>query len=179
MGFHERVETELLRGAHQPCGRRIVEVAEDEQRGVSARLPQLAQVLRRREEALGEQRHVGRRPRRAQVVERAGEGGVHEDGDGPRSSRSYAGTTSSTRAPGLMSPTDGERRLNSAIAPKPGAESASANLTSAENSTSSSSRAAAAPESIASRACAMPSRRLSAWPAAAIPPAALRITADR
>src|ERR1019366_1055672 len=48
-----------------------------------------------------------------------------------------------------------------------------------ENATSSSRRAAAAPESIASRARSIPSRRFSAWPAAAMPPAALRITAAR
>ena len=56
-----------------------------------------------------------------------------------------------------MSPADGERRLNSAIAPKPGAREAVGEPHERENSTSSSSRAAAAPESIASRAAAIPS----------------------
>ena len=41
---------------------------------------------------------------------------------------SYARAISTTSAPGRMSPADGERRLNSAIAPNPGAARASANL---------------------------------------------------
>ena len=79
-----------------------------------------------------------------------------------------------------MSPIDGERRLNSAMAREAGLRERVANLMRPrENATSSSSRAAAAPESIASRARSIPSRRFSAWPAAAIPPAALRMTAER
>ena len=48
-----------------------------------------------------------------------------------------------------------------------------------ENATSSSSRAAAAPESSASRAISMPSRRSAAWPPAAIAPAAFSRIAER
>ncbi len=87
---------------------------------------------------------------------------------------SFAGSAS-----GRMSPADGERRFTSAIARRPGCASASANLIERENSTSSSRRAAAAPESIAACAYSMPSRRFSACPAAAMPPAALRTTAAR
>ena len=86
VGLDERVEAELVRGAHELRGRRVVEVAEDEERRVGARLPQLAQVLLGREEALGEQRQADGRARRTQVVERAGERVVHEHRDGARSS---------------------------------------------------------------------------------------------
>ena len=61
--------------------------------------------------------------RGAEVVERAREALVDEHRD--RRSlrpRSYAGTMSSTRASGRMSPIDGERRLNSAIAESSGCD---------------------------------------------------------
>ena len=87
-------------------------------------------------------------------------------------------------ASGRRSPADGERRLTSAIAARPGPASASRNLMPmppepGEKAISSSSRSPAAPESIASRASPTPSRRSAAWPAAAIAPAALSTTAER
>ena len=42
--------------------------------------------------------------------------------------RSYAVATEPTSPPGRSSPAEGERRLNSAIAPNPGASNASRNL---------------------------------------------------
>ena len=86
VGLDERVETELLRRGHQLRRGRVVEVAQDEESCVGACLPHVAQVLLRREEAFREQRQVDCRTRRAQVVERARERVVDEDGDGPRSS---------------------------------------------------------------------------------------------
>src|SRR5579864_4814951 len=136
-------------------------------------------MLFRREEALREQRHAGRRTRRAQVVDRAGETRVDEHGDRVRAvacvkgdellhTRVRADVAERGRAPLELG--DGrEPRL----AQRVGESHA------CENSTSSWRRAAATPESIASRARTMPSRRFSAWPAAAIPPAALRTTAER
>src|SRR5207248_5219429 len=179
VGLHERVESELVRSAHEPGRRRVVEVAEDEECGIRSRLPQLAQVLLRREETLREQRQVGRRPRRAQVVERARERGVHEDRNGPCASGLVS--RDDLLDPRSGADVTGRRRAALELGDRTEAGSGERVRESheRENSTSSSSRIAAAPESIASRACAMPSCRFAAWPAAAIPPAALRITADR
>ena len=87
VSLHERVEAELFGDSQQSRGRRVVEVAQDEERRVRAGLPHLAQLLLRREEALREQRHASGRPCSAKVVERARERGVDEDGDGARSTR--------------------------------------------------------------------------------------------
>jgi hypothetical protein len=56
VGLDERVETELLRRGDQLRRGRVVEVAQDEERRVGARLPHVAQVFLRREEAFREQR---------------------------------------------------------------------------------------------------------------------------
>ncbi len=177
----ERVETDVARRTADERRRRlVVEVAEDEERGVGARLAHLAQLLLGREEALREQRQ-----RLSLRARRAGRRCVPPKRSSTRTEmalappRSYAGTMSSTRASGRMSPIDGERRLNSAIAESRRPDSASWKPHVRENSTSSSSRAAAAPESSASRACSRPSRMSSASLTAAIPPAALRSTAER
>ena len=115
----------------------------------------------------------------AQVVPVAAEALVDEHGDGGRAgaSRSRAAIGAGS-ASGRMSPSEGERRLNSAIAPRPGAAKR-VPKPHCENLASSSSRSAAAPESIASRASSSPSRRSAAWPAAAIAPAAFRRIASR
>ena len=80
----ERVEPEPLGVGHQRRGRRVVEVAEDEERGVGAGFAHLAQMLGRREEALREERDVGHGPGGAEVVERAGEALVDEHRDRAR-----------------------------------------------------------------------------------------------
>ena len=59
--FDERVEPERIGAVHQRAGGAVVEVAQDEQRGVGAGVARLAQVIGRREEPLREQRHVGGR----------------------------------------------------------------------------------------------------------------------
>src|SRR3954447_848993 len=136
-------------------------------------------MLLGREKALRQQRQPGDSPRRTQVVERARERLVNEDGDGPRSARLVR--RHDVLHPGAGADVAGRRRAPLELGDR--AETGSGERVGEpherENSTSSSSRAAAAPESIASRACATPSLRLSAWPAAAIPPAALRTTAER
>ena len=67
--------------AQQLRGLRVVEVAEQQQHGVGAGLLRRAQVLGRREEALGEQRQARGCARGAQVVPRAAEALVDEDRD--------------------------------------------------------------------------------------------------
>jgi hypothetical protein len=62
----------------QRGGGGVVEVAQDQQRGVGARVTRGAQVLRRREEALGEQRQVRHGAGGAQVVPAAGKALVDE-----------------------------------------------------------------------------------------------------
>ena len=86
VGLDERLQPQLAGAAQQPCRRGVVEVAQQEQHGVGARLARRAQVLLRREEALREQRQPRGRARRAQVVPRAAEAVVdeHRDGRGAR-----------------------------------------------------------------------------------------------
>ncbi len=83
----ERVKADLLREGHERRGARVVQVAEDQQRGVGACLARGAQVVRRREEALGEQRQLRGGAGGAQVVPAAGEELVdkHRHGGGPAS----------------------------------------------------------------------------------------------
>ncbi len=82
----KRVEASFLGRAHQLARSPVVEVTQDEQRRVGARVPRLAQMRVGREEPLREQGQLRRRARRAQVVDGAGERVVDEDGDGPRAS---------------------------------------------------------------------------------------------
>src|SRR5581483_4548811 len=175
----ERVETDRLRVAHQRRARLVVEVAEDQQCRVGAGLAQLAEVILGGEEALREERDVGQRARGPQIAERAAEPLVDEHGDRARVIRRV-------RRDDLLDPRIGpdvahrrrpslELRDRAQARPREGVGEPHER----ENSTSSSSRAAAAPESIDSRARTIPSRRFSAWPAAAMPPAALRTTAAR
>ena len=179
VSLDERVETELVSGEHELRGRRVVEVAEDEERGVGARLPYVAEVLLGREEALGEQRQADTRARRTQVVERAGERVVDEHRDGARSSGLVRGHD--VLHPRAGTDVAGRGRAAFELGDRAEARGRECvrELHERENSTSSSSRAAAAPESIASRACARPSRMSSASLTAAIPPAALSSTAER
>src|SRR5256714_1178681 len=179
VGLHERVESELLRDAHELSCRRVVEVAEDEERRVGARLPPVPPVLLRPEETLCEQRQADGCARRPQIVERARERVVDEDRNRTRS-------TGLVRRDDVLHPRAGAdvaggRRaaLELGDCAESGSREAFGEPHERENSTSSSSRAAAEPESIASRATTIPSCRLSACPAAAIPPAALRTTAER
>ena len=164
-----------IRAAH----RVVVEVAEQQQHGVGAGLLRRSQVLLGREEALREQRNAGARARGAKVVPVAAEALVDEHGDGRcagrrvRRAASWAGSAS-----GRMSPSEGERRLISAIAPRPGPASASLNRIREPRQLVEPwpprhrSRSAA-------RASSSPSRRSSACPAAAIAPAALSRIASR
>ena len=80
--FDERVEAELARQAEQHPHLSVVEVAEQQQHGVGARLLRGAQVLLGREEALGEQGDAGRRAGGPQIVPVAAEELVHEHRDG-------------------------------------------------------------------------------------------------
>ena len=80
----ERVDAERARLAHQPHAGHVVEVAQQKQRGVGARLGRGAQVLGRAEEALRDQRQRGRRARRAKVVPGAAEAVVDEHRHRPR-----------------------------------------------------------------------------------------------
>ena len=90
----ERGEAELTGQLRQPAHLPVVEIAEQEQDGVGARLLRRPQVLLGREEALREERHGRARPRSAQVVPAAAEALVDEDGD-----RSGAGRRVLAREP--------------------------------------------------------------------------------
>ena len=162
----------------------VVQVSEDQQRSVRARLLRGAEVLVRREEAL--RRAAARRSRRAR---RGGRPTSRRSGRRrgrrslPRRRARRRARCAPGRASGRRSPADGERRLISAIAPSPGRRSASSKrpirTDSCENAASSSSRAAAVPASSVARAISSPSRKSCACPAAAMPPAAFRSTASR
>ena len=86
----ERVEPERRGGAHELCGARVVEVAEQDERRVGSRLSETPQVVLLAEEALAEERCVGGRAGRAEVVERAAEALVDEDGERCRAGRREA-----------------------------------------------------------------------------------------
>jgi hypothetical protein len=60
VSLDECIHAELRRVREQVCGRRVVEIAQDEQYGVGTCLAQLAQVFLGREEALPEERSVSR-----------------------------------------------------------------------------------------------------------------------
>ena len=181
----ESIEAEVPGGSEQPPSRCVVEVTQDQQHCIRTCFERGAQVVLRREEALREQRDARGRSRGAQIVPRACEAFVDEDRDGSRpcalvrSARGAAGSAS-----GRRSPADGERRLTSAIPPRPGvlkrvSETSHQSDCRRENATSSSRRSPARPLSMASAASSIPSRRSAAWPAAAIAPAALSTTASR
>ena len=183
MCLDERVEPERLRVAHQRGAARVVEVAQQQQHRVGPGLrggPEIVRASRRS-------------PWPAAGSRSSPAGGAQVVPGARRSARRRAPTSPARRrarrrAPpratspsGRRSPADGERRLNSAIAPKPGGESVSTNLMRSPVRTRSarSRRSPAAPESIAMRAIRVPRRDRRAWPPAAIAPAAFRSTAER
>ena len=77
----ERVEPELSRVGVQRGRTLVVEVAQEQEHGVRAGELRLEQLQLLGEEALREQRHVRRGPRRLHVRERAAEALVDEDRD--------------------------------------------------------------------------------------------------
>ena len=138
----------------------------------------------RREEPLRKERQHRRGARRTQVVPGAAETLVDEDRDRGRAGPfSYAAASAAGSASGRRSPADGERRLTSAIAVRPGARSASAKRPitgfSRERDELLQPVALQRHSLIAPRRpLARPRARSSACPAAAIAPAALSTTAS-
>ncbi len=127
VGLDERVQAELVRAAR--AGARVVASSRSRRISSTASAPGVAQLERdaprsRRSPSRAavyqspRERRPDRRSCRRSARRRA------RRSPPPRPLRSRA-TISSMRAPGRMSPADGERRLNSAIAESPGAASAS------------------------------------------------------
>ena len=79
VGFDERVEAERRGRLQERAYRRVVEVAQQEERRIGACFARRAQMLLRREEPFREERERRGRPRGAQVVPRAAEALVDED----------------------------------------------------------------------------------------------------
>ena len=117
----EGVEAEVARGVEQAPRRLVVEVAQDEERGVGSGLARRPQVVLCREEPLREQRQPRGGARCAQVVPGARRT-ARRRGSRPRPRRLARRTQ---RAPpgsasGRRSPADGERRFTSAMPWRPG-----------------------------------------------------------
>ena len=121
----QRVEPELGGTRQQPPRLLVVEVAQEEERRVRSGLAHLAEILLAREEPLREQRKRGRRrgQRGDRRPIRAKRSSTRID-TAAAPARSNAAASCAGSASGRRSPADGERRLTSAIAARPGACSA-------------------------------------------------------
>ena len=156
VGFDERVQPEPSSlGEQRPCTR-VVDVAEQDQRGVGARRLQLGEVGLLGEEALAQQRELRRCARGAEVVERAAEAVVDEHREGGcavvgelRREQRRVGVAAELACRRRTSLDLGDR---SEPGCRKGVAEPHAATTSREKATSCSSLAAAAPDSSASRA---------------------------
>ena len=128
MRLDERVEPERRRASRRARGRRVVEVAQEQQRRVGARVsrPCAGRSASRRSPWRAAAASSPRARRAGRPSEPPKRSSTSTDiARAPRRARSAG--DAATSPSGRRSPADGERRLNSAIAPKPGAASASWN----------------------------------------------------
>ncbi len=164
----ERLETEFVRVIHQGCRTLIVDVAEQDEGSVGTRDLRLQQVQLFGEETFGEKRRRRRGARGLEIVERAAEAIVDENGDGRgtrvrelRGELCWVGVGTEVPGGGRTALDFGNR--DEARGGEGSAESAHHAATlSREKAISSSSRSPAAPESIVRRATSRPSRRSAA-----------------
>ena len=127
MRLDEGLEAELARVRQQRRGAKVVDVAQQEQHCVGARDLRLQQVELLGEEALGEERRRRRRARGLEIVERAAERSSTRIEIAAAPALANCAASRAGSASGRRSPAEGERRLTSAIAPRPGAARASRN----------------------------------------------------
>ena len=115
--------------AHEVRGRCVAEVAEDEERpsAPASRSSRRCSSVEKKPLARSGRPTADRAARRSSSE--PANAFVHENRDRARAAALVRGHDVFDLRSGLMSPADGERRLNSAIAPNPGRASASANLT--------------------------------------------------
>src|SRR5439155_4215830 len=183
VGLDKGIETEAGGDGRQPRGFVVVEVAQQQQDRVRAASFELDQLVGLAEEPFRQERQRRGRTCGPQIVERARESLVHEDGDGRgacalelagQSSGLRVGTQVAGRGRAPLDLRDRRQtRTGESVA-----ELHAVTAGSRENALRASSRSPAAPESIASRARPTPSAMSLARPPAAIAPAAFRSTAS-
>ena len=125
----ERVEPERRGLGQEPAAGVVVEVAQDEQHGVRAGLAPRSAGASGVEKNPFASSGIDVAARAARRSSQLPANRASTSTDIARApARSYAVATEPTSPPGRSSPAEGERRLNSAIAPNPGASNASRNL---------------------------------------------------
>src|SRR5439155_16115077 len=176
----ERLETELRATQDQRRRPPVVQIAQEQERGIGPSRLQRVQLRPLAEETLCQQRHRGRRAGHAQVIDRTPEPLVDKD----RNRAGACGRELGCELARVGIRPHVTRRRRAAFDLRDRAKTGcgksvteAAHCVTASplcvNAISSSNRAAAAPESTARRASSSPSRRSSACPPAAIAPAAL------